>query len=103
MIILNSNNISLFCCISEQINAALVSLQSLTDPDVWTVFYSKYQYLFAFTHLTSSSQLCYGGVVPKSYYVRDSMTVKYDQCITISRGSSYQLDYEVLFPNCVLR
>ncbi|XP_016343243.1 SEC14-like protein 2 isoform X2 [Sinocyclocheilus anshuiensis] len=49
------------------------------------------------------TMLRYGGVVPKSYYVRDSIKVKYDQCITISRGSSYQLDYEVLFPNCVLR
>ncbi|XP_016108990.1 SEC14-like protein 2 isoform X3 [Sinocyclocheilus grahami] len=49
------------------------------------------------------TMLRYGGVVPKSYYVRDSIKVKYDQCITISRGSSYQLDYEVLFPNCVLQ
>uniref|UniRef100_A0A671LYA6 SEC14-like protein 2 n=1 Tax=Sinocyclocheilus anshuiensis TaxID=1608454 RepID=A0A671LYA6_9TELE len=49
------------------------------------------------------TMLRYGGVVPKSYYVRDSIKVKYDQFITISRGSSYQLDYEVLFPNCVLR
>uniref|UniRef100_A0A8C2IW44 CRAL-TRIO domain-containing protein n=1 Tax=Cyprinus carpio TaxID=7962 RepID=A0A8C2IW44_CYPCA len=49
------------------------------------------------------TMLRYGGVVPKSYYVRDSIKMKYDQCITISRGSSYQLDYEVLFPNCVLR
>uniref|UniRef100_A0A8C1A8I0 SEC14-like lipid binding 7 n=1 Tax=Cyprinus carpio carpio TaxID=630221 RepID=A0A8C1A8I0_CYPCA len=38
------------------------------------------------------TMLRYGGIVPKSYYF-----------ITISRGSSYQLDYEVLFPNCVLR
>uniref|UniRef100_A0A8C1R5J0 SEC14-like lipid binding 7 n=1 Tax=Cyprinus carpio TaxID=7962 RepID=A0A8C1R5J0_CYPCA len=49
------------------------------------------------------TMLSYSGVVPKSYYVRDSIKVKYDQFITISRGSSYQLDYEVLFPNCVLR
>uniref|UniRef100_A0A8C2BIU4 SEC14-like lipid binding 7 n=1 Tax=Cyprinus carpio TaxID=7962 RepID=A0A8C2BIU4_CYPCA len=49
------------------------------------------------------TMLRYGGVVPKSYYVRDSIKVKYDQFITISRGSSYQLDYEVLFLNCILR
>ncbi|XP_051972063.1 SEC14-like protein 2 [Xyrauchen texanus] len=49
------------------------------------------------------TMLNYGGVVPKSYYVRDSVKVQYDQSITINRGSSYQLEYEVLFPNCILR
>ncbi|KAI7793634.1 SEC14-like protein 2 [Triplophysa rosa] len=49
------------------------------------------------------TMLNYGGVVPKSYYVRESIKVQYDQNVTVSRGSFYQLEYEVLFPNCLLR
>ncbi|XP_065119525.1 SEC14-like protein 2 [Paramisgurnus dabryanus] len=49
------------------------------------------------------TMLNYGGVVPKSYYVRESIKVQYDQSITIGRGSSHQLENEVLFPNCLLR
>lgn len=49
------------------------------------------------------TMLNYGGVVPKSYYVRESINVQYDQSITVSRGSFFQLEYEVLFPNCLLR
>uniref|UniRef100_A0A7N6A8M9 SEC14-like lipid binding 8 n=1 Tax=Anabas testudineus TaxID=64144 RepID=A0A7N6A8M9_ANATE len=41
--------------------------------------------------------------VPSSYYVRDHVKVDYEQCITVSRGSSQQLDYEILIPGCVLR
>nr|XP_019961578.1 PREDICTED: SEC14-like protein 2 [Paralichthys olivaceus] len=43
------------------------------------------------------------GPVPPSYYVRDHVQVDYEQCLTVSRGSSEQLDYEILFPGCVLR
>ncbi|XP_037126173.1 SEC14-like protein 2 [Syngnathus acus] len=43
------------------------------------------------------------GPVPPSYYVRDHVSVEYDQCLTVSRGSTRQLDYEILFPGCVLR
>ncbi|XP_066507129.1 SEC14-like protein 2 isoform X2 [Hoplias malabaricus] len=49
------------------------------------------------------SMIKYGGVVPKSYYIRDSVKVQYDSLITISRGSDHQLEYEVLVPNCLLR
>ncbi|XP_030579380.1 SEC14-like lipid binding 8 isoform X2 [Archocentrus centrarchus] len=43
------------------------------------------------------------GPVPPSYYVRDHVKVDYEQCMTVSRVSSQQLDYEILFPGCVLR
>uniref|UniRef100_A0A672GTJ2 SEC14-like protein 2 n=1 Tax=Salarias fasciatus TaxID=181472 RepID=A0A672GTJ2_SALFA len=43
------------------------------------------------------------GPVPPSYYVRDHVKVDYEQCLTVSRGSSQQLDFEILFPGCVLR
>uniref|UniRef100_A0A667WPN0 SEC14-like lipid binding 8 n=1 Tax=Myripristis murdjan TaxID=586833 RepID=A0A667WPN0_9TELE len=43
------------------------------------------------------------GPVPSSYYVRDHVTVEYEQCLTVGRGSSQQLEYEILFPGCVLR
>ncbi|XP_041079631.1 SEC14-like protein 2 [Polyodon spathula] len=45
----------------------------------------------------------YGGDVPQSYYVRDSVKQQYEQTLCISRGSSQQLEYEILFPGCVLR
>ncbi|KAF7642831.1 hypothetical protein LDENG_00250040 [Lucifuga dentata] len=43
------------------------------------------------------------GPVPSSYYVRDHVKVNYEQCLSVSRGSSKQLDYEILVPGCVLR
>lgn len=48
-------------------------------------------------------QIKYGGVVPKSYYIKDSVDVQYEKCITISRGSDHLLECEVLVPNCLLR
>ncbi|XP_051777513.1 SEC14-like lipid binding 8 [Erpetoichthys calabaricus] len=45
----------------------------------------------------------YGGDVPQSYYVRDSIKPQYEQTLTINRGSSQKLEYEILFPGCVLR
>ncbi|XP_062308114.1 SEC14-like protein 2 [Osmerus eperlanus] len=49
------------------------------------------------------SQLHLAGTVPTSYYVRDSVKVDYEQCLTVSRGSTEQMEYEILFPGCVLR
>lgn len=43
------------------------------------------------------------GPVPPSYYVRDHVKVDYEQCLTVSRGSTQQMDYEILFPGSVLR
>lgn len=48
-------------------------------------------------------QINHVGPVPPSYYVRDHVKVDYERCLTVSRGSSQQLDYEILFPGCVLR
>ncbi|XP_036454744.1 SEC14-like protein 2 [Colossoma macropomum] len=44
-----------------------------------------------------------GGQVPQSYYAREFIKVQYDQSVSISRGSSHQLEYEILAPGCVLR
>ncbi|XP_030647578.1 SEC14-like lipid binding 8 [Chanos chanos] len=49
------------------------------------------------------TRIKHAGVVPKSYYVRDSVKVQYEQVVTIGRGSSHQLEYEVLLPGSVLR
>ncbi|MEQ2188579.1 hypothetical protein GOODEAATRI_016559 [Goodea atripinnis] len=48
-------------------------------------------------------QINHVGPVPSSYYVRDHVKVDYEYCMTVNRGSSQQLDYEILFPGCVLR
>ncbi|XP_031731110.1 SEC14-like protein 2 isoform X2 [Anarrhichthys ocellatus] len=48
----------------------------------------------------------YGGTVPKSYYVQDSVTVQYDNSVTVSRGSVFQLDYSLIMTSdtmCFLR
>ncbi|XP_042193700.1 SEC14-like protein 2 [Callorhinchus milii] len=45
----------------------------------------------------------YGGDVPKTYYIRDSIKQQYESTVTVNRGSSLQLEYELLFPGCVLR
>uniref|UniRef100_A0A8C7CHV0 SEC14-like lipid binding 8 n=1 Tax=Oncorhynchus kisutch TaxID=8019 RepID=A0A8C7CHV0_ONCKI len=49
------------------------------------------------------NKIHYAGPVPASYFVRESVKVDYEQCLTVSRGSSQQLEYEILFPGCVLR
>lgn len=51
----------------------------------------------------SGLQINHVGPVPPSYYVRDHIKVNYEQCMTISRCSSQELDCEVLFPGSVLR
>lgn len=48
-------------------------------------------------------QIKYGGTVPKSYYVQDSVKVEYDNSVTINRGSCLQLDYDVEAPGSLLR
>lgn len=48
-------------------------------------------------------QINYGGEIPKSMYVRDQVNTKYEHSVQISRGSSHQVEYEILFPGCVLR
>lgn len=49
------------------------------------------------------SKINYGGDIPKSYYLRDQVQQNYEQNATINRGSSQQMEYEILFPGCVLR
>ncbi|XP_026100962.1 SEC14-like protein 2 [Carassius auratus] len=49
------------------------------------------------------TRITLGSEIPKTYYVRDSIKVDYDQCVTIGRGSSHQVEYELLAPNCALR
>ncbi|KAK6305992.1 hypothetical protein J4Q44_G00229170 [Coregonus suidteri] len=49
------------------------------------------------------NKIHYAGPVPASYYVRESVKVDYEQCLTVNRGSSQQLEYEILYPGCVLR
>ncbi|XP_075425022.1 SEC14-like protein 2 isoform X2 [Ascaphus truei] len=50
-----------------------------------------------------TSKINYGGDIPKKYYVRDQVQQNYEHSVTISRGSSQQMEYEILFPGCVLR
>ncbi|XP_068191004.1 SEC14-like protein 2 [Antennarius striatus] len=45
----------------------------------------------------------YGGTVPRSYYIRDSVKIQYDSSVTISRGSVFQLEYDVTAPSSLLR
>uniref|UniRef100_A0A8D1WVI8 SEC14 like lipid binding 2 n=1 Tax=Sus scrofa TaxID=9823 RepID=A0A8D1WVI8_PIG len=49
------------------------------------------------------SKINYGGDIPKKYYVRDQVKQHYEHSVQISRGSSHQVEYEILFPGCVLR
>ncbi|XP_030074702.1 SEC14-like protein 2 isoform X6 [Microcaecilia unicolor] len=49
------------------------------------------------------SKINYGGDIPKSYYVCDQVKQQYEHTVMINRGSSHQVEYEILFPGCVLR
>ncbi|XP_010602085.1 SEC14-like protein 2 [Fukomys damarensis] len=49
------------------------------------------------------SKINYGGDIPKKYYVRDQVKQQYEHSVQIARGSSHQVEYEILFPGCVLR
>ncbi|XP_061603199.1 SEC14-like protein 2 isoform X2 [Phyllopteryx taeniolatus] len=37
----------------------------------------------------------YGGTVPRSYYIQNSIKVQYDTIVTVSRGATLQLEYDV--------
>lgn len=41
--------------------------------------------------------------MPQSYYVQDSVKVQYDNSVTISRGSVFQLEYDIEAPSSLLR
>ncbi|XP_045441672.1 SEC14-like protein 2 isoform X2 [Pipistrellus kuhlii] len=49
------------------------------------------------------SKINWGGDIPKTYYVRDQLKQQYEHSVQISRASSHQVEYEILFPGCVLR
>ncbi|KFU95667.1 SEC14-like 2, partial [Chaetura pelagica] len=49
------------------------------------------------------SKINYGGDVPQSYYVRDQLAQQYEHTVVVNRGSSHQVEHEILFPGCVLR
>lgn len=48
-------------------------------------------------------QIKYGGVVPKKYYLQNQMKMQYEHTVSVSRGSSHQVETEILFPACILR
>ncbi|XP_039188544.1 SEC14-like protein 2 [Crotalus tigris] len=49
------------------------------------------------------TKICFGGDVPKTYYMQDQLKQQYEHSVMVNRGSSQQLEYEILFPGCVLR
>ncbi|KAM9734354.1 SEC14-like protein 2 [Menidia menidia] len=49
------------------------------------------------------TKINYGGTVPRSYYVQESVKVQYDRSVTVSRGSSVQLEYQVTAAGSLLR
>ncbi|CAG5867808.1 unnamed protein product, partial [Menidia menidia] len=49
------------------------------------------------------TKINYGGTVPRSYYVQESVKVQYDSSVTVSRGSSVQLEYQVTAAGSLLR
>lgn len=58
---------------------------------------------FPHPHILHPFQINYGGDVPQHYYVRDQLAQKYEHSVVVNRGSSHQVEYEILFPGCVLR
>ncbi|XP_077730448.1 SEC14-like protein 4 isoform X1 [Canis aureus] len=49
------------------------------------------------------TKIKYGGIVPKSYYLRNQVKTHYEHTVTVARGSFVQVENEILFPGCVLR
>ncbi|XP_037340238.2 SEC14-like protein 2 isoform X2 [Pungitius pungitius] len=45
----------------------------------------------------------YGGTIPRSYYLRDSLEVQYQHSVTVSRGSVFQLEVQVPAAGSLLR
>ncbi|TEA23511.1 hypothetical protein DBR06_SOUSAS910203, partial [Sousa chinensis] len=70
---------------------------TLTNPD------GNPKYLTKQAHLALCLQIKCGGEIPKSMYVQDQVKTQYEHLVQISRGSSHQVEYEILFPGCVLR
>ncbi|XP_053445255.1 SEC14-like protein 4 isoform X4 [Nycticebus coucang] len=50
-----------------------------------------------------STKINYGGEVPRSYYLRNQVRAQYEHSESVGRGSSLQVENEILFPGCVLR
>ncbi|NXK51642.1 S14L2 protein, partial [Chauna torquata] len=44
------------------------------------------------------SKINYGGDVPLRYYVRDQLAQPYEHMVAVNRGSSHQVEYEILVP-----
>ncbi|NXH98351.1 S14L2 protein, partial [Pachycephala philippinensis] len=53
---------------------------------------------FPHPHVLRPFQINYGGDVPQHYYVRDQLAQKYEHSVVVNRGSSHQVEYEILFP-----
>ncbi|NWZ83575.1 S14L2 protein, partial [Poecile atricapillus] len=53
---------------------------------------------FPHPHILRPFQINYGGDVPQHYYVRDQLAQKYEHSVVVNRGSSHQVEYEILFP-----
>ncbi|XP_006894849.1 PREDICTED: SEC14-like protein 4 [Elephantulus edwardii] len=49
------------------------------------------------------TKIQYGGFVPKRFYQRNQVKMQYDHTESVGRGSSLQVENEILFPGCVLR
>ncbi|XP_009436446.1 SEC14-like protein 4 isoform X10 [Pan troglodytes] len=49
------------------------------------------------------TKINYGGEVPKSYYLCEQVRLQYEHTKSVGRGSSLQVENEILFPGCVLR
>ncbi|KFO23645.1 SEC14-like protein 4 [Fukomys damarensis] len=49
------------------------------------------------------TKINYGGEVPRSYFLREQLRVQYEHQVSVGRGSSQQVENEILFPGCVLR
>ncbi|XP_047417319.1 putative SEC14-like protein 6 isoform X1 [Sciurus carolinensis] len=49
------------------------------------------------------TKINYGGEVPKSYHLCKQVRMQYEHTVTVGRGSSQQVENEILFPGCVLR
>ncbi|XP_008571213.1 PREDICTED: SEC14-like protein 4 [Galeopterus variegatus] len=49
------------------------------------------------------TKISYGSEVPKSYYLCNQVRVQYEHTVPVGRGSSLQVENEILCPGCVLR
>ncbi|EDM00207.1 similar to SEC14 (S. cerevisiae)-like 2 (predicted), isoform CRA_b [Rattus norvegicus] len=49
------------------------------------------------------TKINYGGDVPKHYHLSSQERPQYEHNVVVGRGSSHQVENEILFPGCVLR